>query len=474
MTELAPLTQKLIKDITRSEKDSSLSKEEGFVRKKENNYWENDHLLFCNLCEKVLTKIFNKKKTLAISVEDFLFEFNQIDFLLLKDERKKKELQCILYKYKNVSKNSDIGWFISIASCEIEELLSHAKEERRFLSYTYNSIKKSLDTDNELLYIAIQQTIFNIKKTTIIYHLLKAKNKDWENIYSEKEEIEKLFEKPLLKKVQGICRKKRFIYKIIETALKNNSKDIRDFLENPERIEKEIILEYEKKVNNTKSNLFNFLFITTVLILATRLLLLIYVEVPLIGFLNNNIFNDLSLTLSVVIPFTLSAFLALEIKSPPEKNRKKLFIEILKTLYKKDESLAIKLEERKNNLAHTFFSLFYTLGFLILFSATTGILFLLGLPLISSIILSLFASFISFIEVLIREKLSTLYVIEKKENFFNIITDIFAFPLLKIRKYFLSFEKKTLVKKKRNLKFKKTKRKWKEKLKEKKENIYKI
>ncbi len=460
MPELSPLTQKLIKELNRSSKRVDVKKDA--IKKALYFFVEND----------------------TLPTADSFSE--KIKFSIEKKEKLQKILDKYFYIIRNLPSNATgsretfITWVLSVATSEIEESL---QGEDPFLFYFFNYLKKTIEVDGEkelLLYIAIQKTIFNFDNHLIAYHLLKIKYDNWENytagdiknitpqIYKERREISSLLDNFHLKKINLLCKQRKLSYLVLREIIKKNDKEL---LSDPEYIEKEIIDYYEKYLQEIKNSALGLITFFALFILVTKIALLLFLEIPLFGF------NDFTSSLTGLLPTILVALLSFKVRSPSLTNRKKLVLQIIRILYKKEEEpIPISLpKERKNT--YLLIDGFYFFGFLVL----TSLLFwsfTLLLPLLSSFILLFYLLLVAFLDVLIRERMKEVFVIEKKENLVNVIVDMLAFPLIKIK----SWDRKEKEKKKKkkisftinyNFDLSSRYKKIKNYLREKKENIYK-
>lgn len=460
MPELSPLTQKLIKELNRSSKRVDVKKDA--IKKALYFFIEND---------------------LPPTVDSFLKETNY-------STEKKEKLQKILDKYfyiiKNLPPNATgsretfITWVLSVATCEIEEFF---KGEDPFLFYFFNYLKKTIAVDGEkepLLYIAIQKTIFNFDNNLIAYHLLKLNYDNWENyttediknitpqIYKERREISSLLNNFHLKKISLLCRQRKLSYLVLREIIKKNDKEL---LSDPEYVEKEIINYYEKYLKETKNSILGLIAFFALFALVTKIAFLLFLEIPLFRF------NDFTASLTGFLPTILITLLAFKVESPSLTNRKKLVLQVIRILYKKEEEPTVVHlpKERKNT--YLLINIFYSFGFLIL-APLLFWSFTLVLPPLSSFILLFYLLLVAFLDVLIRERMKEIFVVEKKENILNIAVDMLAFPLIKIK----NWDRKEKEKKKKkklsftfsyNFDFSSRYKKIKSYLREKKENIYK-
>lgn len=485
MATLSPLTNKLIKGYLKAQKEShdlncstisidKKSKNIASFHEKARNIvgWREKNVLKRNAIEKILKrnippKLIGKEKLKSISAKNLILEL--IHYGAFENDKicesKIEPLQKIIDKYififdhlfkgKEKAGSSFCFWLYSIMASEIEELLSGHEGERALISYMYNSLKSSviLETKisdqekNALLYIAIQKSLFNLDYPLIGYHLLKHRGgfcslestkeikEIVEKIEIEKREIDNLFSHPLLPKIIRFCKKHSAPYMIIGDVVKKNPTKIENTLNVPENTEKEIIKAYERKIEKTKNYLFRIVLYTTILILFLNLLALFLIELPLMSFLKIDALSAPLILIKIFIPTLITALLFLIIKDPPQKNRKKVLLEAMRKIYKKEEEkYTIKKARKKGSFLYIIVTLFYSFCFLIFAGVLVWLLGLISLPISSSLLFALFLSLISFIGLRIRAKIREIYMIEEKEGPLNFLIDIFAFPIVFVRK----------------------------------------
>ncbi len=490
MSELSPLTQKLLRDFFRSGKSSF--KEEGpFLEADEITVrvasfyekirgvidWKGEHLLKRNAIERSLKrKIFSETALRAevapIPAEPFVTDLIRSGHFKSKRiaESKVTQVQSALDKYvyllQKTPKNKGNGfkisfgnWLSAVAACEVEEILSESDKERALLSYAFRLLKKKIKIENEkeikeeekdlLLYIAVQQALFNLDSPIISYHILKFKYENWKNpgkedlkkiaesIHKEKEEIDRLLRHPLLKKLYQLCKKKNTPYLIIGDILRDNPKKAKEILSDPEKAEKKIVEYYQKRVDKMKGRLYRAAMYTTVSIFITNVAALLAIEIPFSRYIGIGEFTPLVVAIDVLVPTLLMALLVITVSPPPEKNKKMVVLETMKVLYKREreDTHLIRGSKRKKPALYFAVSVFYAICFLISVGAIVWLLSLINFPLLSYFIFIIFLSLIAFAGVKIRERAKELYMIETKDNFLTVIVDLFALPVVQLGKW---------------------------------------
>ncbi len=501
MPETSPLTQKLIKDFNRPKKgfsentkiptievDEITIRVASFYEKIRSVIdWRGEHLLKRNAIERILRrKMFSKtalqKDISSIPARPLIVDLIRSGHFKNKTipETKVKEVQNILDKYlyvikhfpkKNGSKISFESWLFSIAACEIEETLSKSNKERALLFYAFHSLKKNIKVEKEineeektlLLYIAIQQALFNLDSPIITYHILKLKYKNWKEISQEelkelpckitkeKKEIEHLIKNSLLKKFYRFCKVYNTPYLLIGDILcKKTENKAKEIFSSPENTEKEILEAYGERTKKMRGRLLRAAAYATISIFITNIAALLVIEIPFSRYINIGEFTPFVVLIDVLVPTLLMALLVLSVSPPPEKNKKRVVLETMKIIYKKGEEeenkYLIKKPRKKRKFLYFIVSSFYGISFCASVGIIIWLLSLINFPLLSYFVFIVFLSLIAFAGVKIRERSKELYMIEIKESFFSILIDLFALPVIQFGKWLtLRWEKYNLV-----------------------------
>jgi hypothetical protein len=516
MAKISPLTQKLIKDLSR-EKKSSKKKSDYFVRIER----EPKSKIFLNkLLEKqnngerraMRRRIISSFLKKMLSDENFL-KANQktsARFLLskliscgyfsknkIKNSKFEKigiilEKYCYLFKNAPNKTNSFKRWIASIASCEIEEVLWPEKQEKTLTLYMTRSLIESsiIDTKSEqintnfLFQISSKKALFQgVDFSVFSYYFIKnkylfwspASEKDLEKILktinNDEKEAEKEFKSVAYRKIFLFCKKNTLPFLLIKDLFKKEQGKTKDLLSDPHQTEKKVKKLYEERKKQAEKNVYFSGMIVAVLLFLFNL-----------SFFGFNI-NSLASLVGVFLIPTLVLFLTVTTPLPLDKNKNKALLKVIDLIYKKEkkEKEVISLEEQPSQVvfAVNFFYFFFFLALMMFF------IFLLLV-----VEMKAFHSFVffcgllssSFLVIKARQKGKNLFVIEKKEKVTEVMLEALSFPLLKTEKAleinerrchpaFIITETLTRINKKDILD---VLRGWKLKLKEKKEKIYEI
>ncbi len=442
--------------------------------------WKGEHLLRRSAIERTLRRktlpkvnILNEGKK-GVNAESLVLELIRAGHLpndTIK-ESKVEDVQEILDKYLYIlnnlpdEKDSDYKvdtyqWLTSVASCEIEETLSPSKGEKFLIEYMFEQMKKRVEvekgyfdeldtkTKETLLYIAIQRALFNLDEPIITYHLFKHSYPNWHNlsqdelkkialqIYKIREKIDYYFNHKLETKFYHLSKKHSTPYLLLGDILKNNSKTPKEAIENPQELEKKIKAVYQKRVETMKSRLSRSAAYATISIFITNVAALYALEIPLATLMDYD-YPIQAVFVTIFIPTILMAAFVLTISPPPEENLHKVILESMKIVYKKEkkDKLKIKKPRKRGFISNFIINLIWTLS---LFASIAIIFYVLNLasfPPLSYLIFIIFLSLIAFAGTKIRDRAKELHMMTEKENFLNVLMDIFALPVIRLGKWF--------------------------------------
>ncbi len=358
---------------------------------------------------------------------------------------------------ENISRLSFYQWLSSIAACEIEEILSSSIKERALISYMYKSLKEVIEMEedigeeekNILIYIAVQQALFDLDSQIIGYHLLKYKYDEWKNlegssleevtrdIHKTKNQINEYLNHPSLKKIYQVCKVYNTPYLIIGDILEDDPKKAKNIIENPEEVELNVKKHYRGRVKMMKSRLSRAAVYATISIFLTNVFALLAVEIPFTTYVMGQ-FSPTAIAIDIFVPTLLMAVLVMTIKSPPEENEKKVIMETMRVIYENDKKTIFKIKKpkKKKFIFQFIINLIYLLSFCLSVGGIVWLLQKISFPPLSYFIFIIFLSLIAFAGVKIRERGKELHMVESKEGFSSIIIDLFALPVIQMGKWF--------------------------------------
>ncbi len=389
-------------------------------------------------------------------------------------ESKISDVQKALDKYIFILKNTPqaengqeamkfYNWFLSIASCEIEEILSSSYKERALIAFMFESMKEKIvlnegavatkpvkeDEKNIQIYIAVQKALFKLDSPVIGYHLIKYKYPNWKTISQEellevaknmltlRKKIERNINHPLANKFYQICERYDTPYLLLGDIVSTDPQGSEEKFSKPEIIEAEIKDAYNKRVKTLKNRLARAALYATLSIFITKIIVGMAIEIPIDKYITHE-YNLLSLIINIIIPPVLMYLLVSTIKVPGRENLERAVLETMKIIHqteKKDVYEIKTFKARKSFVISGAINFIYILTFALTLSLIIYILRGLKFSPLSIIIFVLFTSLIAFTGTRIRQRSKELEIIEEKEGFFNMILDLFAIPLVEVGKW---------------------------------------
>ncbi len=442
--------------------------------------WKEEHLMRKAAIERRLKRRFfvEEKKEIAKPLVHELIRagyFSNDQIPTSKIEEVKRSLDKYLYIIQNSSKPKKEtkiqlnDWFLSMAACEIEEILDPPIRQKASIDFMYENlkgrikinegavaIKKISEEDKDTqLYIAIEKALFNLDDTLIGYHLLKRKFLGWKN-YSDKKikeitenayEIRKdVYDKlnhPLGDKFYKIAKKYNTPFLLLNDILSDNPLENEEIIKNSEKLESLVTQKYNKRLGTLKKRLGRAAFYSTLSIFLTNILSLLALEIPISKMLTGS-FNKIAILIDILGPTSLMFLLVSTVRTPKEGNLEQVILETSKITYENGKmgAIEIKPSRKRGAISNTIITLFYILTLSLFLGGVAFIFYYVKFPPFSYIINTIFLAVIAFTGVKIRERAKELTIIERKESFFTFIIDIFSLPILNLGKWFSNKWKK--------------------------------
>ncbi len=448
--------------------------------------WKEEHLLRRNAVERALKRrVFANLNIASGEIEKIKAEPLVLELIRSGhfpndtiEEKKIEEVQSALKKYLFILKNRReeklrfYNWILSIAACEIEELLMPSRRERALIDYMFSVMKRRIRLSEGVIainpisekekdiqiYIAVQRALFNLDPPVISYHLLNYEYPNWKNLSGkELEEIAKNIEgikeslnsslnHPLKEKFYQVCEKYDTAYLIVGDIAKSNFFKFKEALEDPEKLESLIKKAYKARLKTLKSRIRRAAFYSTLSIFLTNIVVLLAIEIPLTKIVG--IFNPFAIAIDILVPTALMAFLVVTIKPPPRENLNKVISEIIKIIYKKEKEdvYEIKTFKKKGAVLKTIINLFYSLIFVLIVGIIIYGLYKINFPPLSYLIFVIFLSLIAFAGAKIRQRAKELHMIKEKERLLFVLIESLSTPIVHLGKWLtLRWEKYNII-----------------------------
>ena len=346
---------------------------------------------------------------------------------------------------------------LEIASCEIEEELSPSTKEMALVAYMFSKMKEGIKVNENVykrnilkpedkdtqIYIAVQQALFKLDDPIISYNIIQYNYPQWnnptqeelsylsKNIYLILRHIANNIANPIGKKFYAVCEKYDTAYLLVGDILfSDNFEKISQQMAEPSSLEGYIKTAYTKRLLDLKAKIRRAAIYSTVSIFLTKFLSLLILEY-LIAVIFGNKVNYMLLSVDILVPTLLMAFLVITIKPPSKKNMNLVIVEIMKIFYQKEktDTYEIKISKRKSVLTRLVLSLTYLMGACVSFGFIFLVFYYFAFPLYSIIINIIFIALILFASTAIQRKSKELTIEDESGGFLMFFTDILFLPI---------------------------------------------
>ncbi|MFC1663610.1 hypothetical protein ACFL0A_00555 [Patescibacteria group bacterium] len=489
MTELSQPTQKLIQKyqawqlslkpkegISTIHVDEVASKVASFYEKIRGVIeWRDEHLIKKTAIERMLKRRILLKKEGEKITEPLVLELIRGGHFPNDriEESKIKKAQKIIDKYVFVLENSPeppkekqklrlYSWIVSLAACELEEILSPPLREEALIEYMFELMKERIrlregiiviggiseQEKNIQIYIAVQRALFKLDSSLITYNILKKRYQLWENlpkdqlidiaknIYSIWDGIEKDLKHPLADKIYKVCERYDTPYLLLGDIMSKDPIQIKEKISKPEALESLIKKFYNKRLKTLKSRVGRAAIYATLSIFITNIVSLLAIEIPFTKYVMGHL-NLMAIGIDILGPTLLMFILVVTVRLPKKENLELAIMEVMKIVYNKERKdfYEIKAFPKRSLAINIMITLLYLLTFFISFGLIIWGLYKLSFPPLSYVIFIAFICLIAFAGVKIREKSKELQLIPRRENFLTFFMDLFSLPILRIGKW---------------------------------------
>jgi len=430
--------------------------------------YKRDHLLRRNAIERILRRLLWERqgRNLEITSQLLLRELIWAKYLPNDSIPKSKitEIAKIIYKYLELinllggyisvsQKHRD--WIIGVCSCDIEESLDENFQRGLYVELMYQwfvnnfSWKHSLLSEHEKsmqLYLAIHRSLPKSDEAIMRYHILINEMPKWKNPNKEdilklvqnfsklQSEIEKHLSHPIHLHLFRFVKKQSPPFEILQEVVQKRLPVITKLVENPDKLEGDVRQVCQLKYSEIRQKVNRGIARSIVYIFVTKVLLALIIEIPYdLYFLGK--LALIPIGLNVVIPPLLMFLIGLTIKTPGEKNTKRILTRIKNVVYHGEHvrqtpfSLTVG---RKRSLLTTVFGMFYLMLFIITFGGISALLVKLNFTVVNSAIFFMFLSLVLLFGFRVRSTATELSVTNDREGILGYILNNLSLPFLNL------------------------------------------
>ncbi len=369
-------------------------------------------------------------------------------------------------KVKNLinEKNALTNWILSLAACEIEENLKPNKIKQAMIANLYDFLRHNVtladsmnfEADFEIqIYLSICRTYGRFDEDMLAFVLFKYYNDDWTKIdLSEQDiiriatltrglrlEIIRQLNHPLVRNLDRITKKYALYSSImLETIDPDPVKNYNEIYTNEKtffaNVKKVCGIKYKK----AKSRLWRVAFRSIIYIFLTKSIFVFALEIPATQWFNEPI-NPVSLAINVAFPAALLFFMVFCTRTPGEKNTEKIISGVKELFFIGNERktpIVLRPKNKRNKVVNWIFNIIYTAAFFVTIYFIIKALTFINFNWVSIVIFLFFLAFVSFFSVVTTSGVKDLIVIERRDNLFTLLIDLFYMPIIMVGKWMSS------------------------------------
>jgi len=434
--------------------DSAVVSEQLLIELIRGSYLPNDHIPEIKISEiaGILEKYIRLKNK-------FISEINA-DLNLRTDINKAKDLIK--------KKNKIIYWILTLAACEIEENLSPnsinrtmAESLRSFLS---NNLKlpEALPYNDDLqiqIRLSVGRTFSKLDTSLLSSVLFGHYHEEWKKIGTSgkiseeddkkieniavgldmlKEKIEYQLKHPLVKQLDRITRVYSLYFSILFETIEADPVKAYQELQRGEAGFVFLVRKVcERKYQKAKDRLWRVAMRSIIYIFLTKSVFVFLIEVPAIKLFGEPL-NIISLAINVCFPAILLFVIVFMTHKPGENNTKKIINGVKEIAFLSDERkqpIVLRKPIQHNWLKNGIFGLVYAASFCVSIYFIVWVLSAINFNWVSIIIFLFFLAFVSFFSIITTKGVKELVIVERKENLFTFLRDLFCMPIILVGRW---------------------------------------
>jgi len=368
-------------------------------------------------------------------------------------------------------KNHLIHWLLDLAACEIEENLAPNLTKQIIVNNLFDVLSKNIKLPNDLpyeedleiqIYLSIGRTYLKLDRDMLSFILFKYYNSEWAELREKEvldseddqkikaiadriEKIDAMVEQqlnhPLTKQLDKIVRVYALYFSILSETIESNPTKVYSELQ---KSEKDFIASLKKvcneKYKKAKGRLWKRAGRSIIYIFFTKSIFVFAIELPAVKLFGEAV-NWMALAINISFPAVLLFFIVLMSRLPGENNTNKIISGIKEISFagqEKKQPIVLRKPSKRNIIASMFFGLIYAASFCFSIYVIVKALALLNFNWVSVIIFLFFLAFVSFFSIVVTKGVKELMIVERKENLFTFLVDLFYMPITMAGKWLSS------------------------------------
>ncbi len=353
-------------------------------------------------------------------------------------------------------KNNLIGWIITLAACEIEEHLAPDRVKQTIVDNLFTSLSQKIQLPKDLpyeddreiqIYLSIGRKYLKFDEDMLSFVLFKYYNSGWTEFTGRSDKIAVIADgldalrktvdtqlsHPLSRQLDRIVRRySLYLYILSETIATDPAKLYTELQKGERNLIAAINKVCNQKYRRAKNRLWRAAVRSIIYIFLTKSIFVFLIEVPAIKLFNEPI-NPVSLAVNVSFPALLLFIIVFLTRKPGDDNTR-MIVDGIKEVALADaptaQPIVLRQPVRRTWLKDWFFNLIYASGFMVSVYVIVRVLTAINFNWVSIIIFLFFLAFVSFFSVRTTKGLKELTVVERRENIFTLLLDLFYMPII--------------------------------------------
>lgn len=359
-------------------------------------------------------------------------------------------------------KTSLIVFLLNIAACEIEDGLVQSQTKRAMVNVMFDTLNKGITLPADLpyaqdlqiqIYLSIGRNYSRYDEDMLAFVLFKYYNDAWTGdqvdlMFSPSDEqinqialaihelraaINYQLKHPLKKQLDRIVRRYALYFTVLQETIDGDpAKVYNEFKYNPKTFYSAIRKVCNQKYKKAKSRLWRAALRSIVYIFLTKSIFVFLIEIPAIHLFNQPL-NYVSLAINIAFPAVLLFFIVAFTRVPGENNTESIIEGVREIAIEgagRDNPIKLRNPQKRGFVLNSIFNLVYFTTFLFSIYAIIWLLTRVNFNWVSIIIFLFFLAFVSFFSIIVTKGVKELLVVEKKENIFSFLMDLFYMPII--------------------------------------------
>lgn len=381
-------------------------------------------------------------------------------------------LQTNINQAKNniQEKSRLVSWILSLAACEIEENLVSDQTKQAMVNVMFDTMSRVIQLPPDLphsgdlsiqIYLSISRTYSRFDDDMLSFVLFKYYNQGWIgervdamfapkdeqikaiaiNIQALRETISFQLKHPLKKQLDRLVRRYSLYFTVLqETLSADPAKVYNEFKQSPKTFLNAVRKVCNKKYKKAKSRLWRAALRSIIYIFLTKSIFVFLIEIPAIHWFDQPL-NPASLAINVAFPAVLLFFIVSFTRVPGESNTDRIVEGVKEIAFvgsERQQPIKLRNPKKRGQVINFIFNLVYSFTFLVSIYFIIWVLGKVNFNWVSIVIFLFFLAFVSFFSIIVTRGIKELLVIEKKENLFSFLLDLFYMPIIMAGKWLSS------------------------------------